>query len=1126
MHDWGERNPKQARHKKASQYQTDTDSGVLIDPRTELTPPSLIKSTFDAKKDYIAQRQKTREAKFEQQVKQRTRAELINTLISALPMAAQRQSEREANLSLQRQRQRNWNMGTNKTSQHALARAALQRDQDSTSKANEVRTAYTSSLERSILQRMINDEVTAMLQPPILQRAARDGTPTLSVIADAHRAVLQRLKEASNTRQEALIQRAKAVGQDLAKSYHSLTAKHSADDFASAILRFTDPLERGAVQNAAFRAMNPNGFMYTQAQAAIRHQENAILQRRDELKTEFLPIAREKAQEDAMNTEGISSRIQRQLGMGQPLPAGIRHQLEMQNRVSLHGVRVHHSSEADQLSKSIGARAFTTGQDIFFASGAYDPDSAEGAGLIGHEVAHTVQQAQRRVAGQGIDPDASLEVEAQRAGEITKQNFQAQPTSSPEKSTALFAPLNASQAHTANLIAQRQKNHEHSTTRDLPIQRSVFDWFKTNVIEQAANIFFGYLKQQGGIGAQLATTFEGIREVLGEVFEDFGTFFKNFFNGAIVGGFNKFTGDAKEHLQNGLAEWLTGAVGVAFPTNFNPQSILGFVMNVTDFNYSSFRKSLIGHIGPGGASKVNQAEQGLELMQNLKAKGPSALAKLEGADSIAGMVKDGAIDTVKDFAMTEVMKRGSLALATKFIPGAGWLSVAQNIVQVVQFLMENGERMAGLVNTSLSAIKLVAKGNVSSAASAVESSLSKIVALGIRLLAKTLGLEKIKEPLKKALAATRKRIDAVIDRITKPVAKLIDRFVSGKANNTVNAKPNNGAPKNASNNAQKLMNGEYGKQEFIAGKEPHAVWLKMRQSRPTVMIASTPKPAKEQLDGWRDEATQKNLQGQVGPYIGQAMSIVNRAVKNLNKAASTTTINAVTIEAMWKSDAKALARVVKTIRDALGPEVNYPFTTDSNGVKRTKLVTISFLCPKELSQAGFRGEFLRQVQGQQEGLNKLTVPEWFTNRTTFLNLGRSNSEQRQYRKENKETWINDRILDIQTRPYSRELLTQLHRVLTATELTNLEDITRTPRVPVARARVIAELIWKRQAALHDPDQNAGGYPSAISGVGDRDVNSSVGSQWKDRVYLIDREVAKIPEVLRPDLHLNTRLRSQ
>jgi Novel toxin 15 len=200
--------------------------------------------------------------------------------------------------------------------------------------------------------------------------------------------------------------------------------------------------------------------------------------------------------------------------------------------------------------------------------------------------------------------------------------------------------------------------------------------------------------------------------------------------------------------------------------------------------------------------------------------------------------------------------------------------------------------------------------------------------------------------------------------------------------------------------------------------------------------------------------------------------------------------------------------------------------TDSSGVKRTKLVTISFLCPANLSQAGLRGEFTKQVEGQQEGLNQLSVPEWFTNRSSFLSAGRSNSEQREYRAANKTPWLNTKATEIQTRPYTQELIVQLQKVLTATELNDLQDVTKTLRIPAARARTIAEAIWSQQAALHDPDQNAGGKATGISGLGDKDVNSSIGSQWKDRVYVIDREVAKIPEILRPDLKLNTRLRSQ
>ena len=43
--------------------------------------------------------------------------------------------------------------------------------------------------------------------------------------------------------------------------------------------------------------------------------------------------------------------------------------------------------------------AFTTGQDIFFRSGAYNPQSSDGLHLLAHETAHTVQQSQGPVAG-------------------------------------------------------------------------------------------------------------------------------------------------------------------------------------------------------------------------------------------------------------------------------------------------------------------------------------------------------------------------------------------------------------------------------------------------------------------------------------------------------------------------------------------------------------------------------------------------------------------------------------------------------------------------------------------------------------------------------------------------------
>ena len=47
-----------------------------------------------------------------------------------------------------------------------------------------------------------------------------------------------------------------------------------------------------------------------------------------------------------------------------------------------------------------------------------------------------------------------------------------------------------------------------------------------------------------------------------------------------------------------------------------------------------------------------------------------------------------------------------------------------------------------------------------------------------------------------------------------------------------------------------------------------------------------------------------------------------------------------------------------------------------------------------------------------------------------------------------------------------------------------------------------------QAAVHNPDQVAGGYASNVGGVGYKGVNSSIGSQWRYRIDDVDAQIKK------------------
>ncbi len=102
---------------------------------------------------------------------------------------------------------------------------------------------------------------------------------------------------------------------------------------------------------------------------------------------------------------------------GRPLPDAVRGKMESALRADFSNVRVHTGPQAER----IGAIAFTTGHDIYFAPGRYQPETVQGQQLLGHELAHVVQQRAGRVRnpmgfGVAVVQDRALEAEADRLG--------------------------------------------------------------------------------------------------------------------------------------------------------------------------------------------------------------------------------------------------------------------------------------------------------------------------------------------------------------------------------------------------------------------------------------------------------------------------------------------------------------------------------------------------------------------------------------------------------------------------------------------------------------------------------------------------------------------------------------
>lgn len=117
--------------------------------------------------------------------------------------------------------------------------------------------------------------------------------------------------------------------------------------------------------------------------------------------------------------------IESMRGRGRPLPDSVRPVLENSLGSDLGGVRVHTDDQADALNRSMQANAFTTGNDIFFRSGQFDPSSAPGMRLLAHEATHVVQQSPtsaRRSVQRDLAPATGVifETMAEKSGDGAK----------------------------------------------------------------------------------------------------------------------------------------------------------------------------------------------------------------------------------------------------------------------------------------------------------------------------------------------------------------------------------------------------------------------------------------------------------------------------------------------------------------------------------------------------------------------------------------------------------------------------------------------------------------------------------------------------------------------------------
>lgn len=104
------------------------------------------------------------------------------------------------------------------------------------------------------------------------------------------------------------------------------------------------------------------------------------------IKPDNKKIARAHAGTIGSNTAKLEEK-----GKGAYMDMPTRSFMESKMGHSFGDVKIHTDPQANKNAKNLNAHAYTTGNEIFFASGKYKPETTEGKKLLAHELTHVVQ---------------------------------------------------------------------------------------------------------------------------------------------------------------------------------------------------------------------------------------------------------------------------------------------------------------------------------------------------------------------------------------------------------------------------------------------------------------------------------------------------------------------------------------------------------------------------------------------------------------------------------------------------------------------------------------------------------------------------------------------------------------
>ena len=304
---------------------------------------------------------------------------------------------------------------------------------------------------------------------------------------------------------------------------------------------------------------------------------------------------------------------------------------------------------------------------------------------------------------------------------------------------------------------------------------------------------------------------------------------------AVVGGFQRFADNFKDHLIAGIIGWLTGAFAgaITIPAQFDLMGVLDIARQILGLTLDMVRKVAVRIIGEAAVAKI---EFFIGYASTLITQGWGAFFDQIKGDlsNLASMV----MGQITAFLVERVVKAGIVWLASLINPAGALLKLVLMIWDFIMWLKDNLSRLIDIVRTIVQGMIDISNGVIEPAAKAIEGVLARLIPPAIDLLARLLGLGNVAAYVKDIITGIHKRIE---DAIVALIQKVLAKFAGG-----------GGAA--AAADPATAASGLMAPVSFGTAEESHTLYAEEHGADVVPMMRSTPMAVETWLIGLKTEA--------------------------------------------------------------------------------------------------------------------------------------------------------------------------------------------------------------------------------------------------------------------------------